>query len=125
MTTESNSEPDESDPADKSTEQRVISRVWRRLRAFLLDTCMLIAVCSVASGPGATMTVGGRTFRFGPFWSLGQWERLLQFCVTLVYFGVLNSSIAGGQTIFKRVMKIQSLIVPATPSPRLDPSSDL
>jgi uncharacterized RDD family membrane protein YckC len=43
----------------------------------------------------------------GPFWSLGGWSRLVESCVALVYFGVLNSSIAWGQTIGKRVMQIQ------------------
>jgi uncharacterized RDD family membrane protein YckC len=63
----------------------------------------------VCGGLELNMVIVGRHFAFGPFWSLGLggWGRLVEFCVFLVYFGVLNSSIAGGQTIFKRIMKIQ------------------
>ncbi len=97
-----------SDPAHQSPGDRVICGFWTRLEAFFLDSLALSCVWFVlAEGPIATTTVNGLTSKIGPLWSFGRWDCLLEFCVFLVYFGVLNSSIAGGQTIFKRIMKIQ------------------
>ncbi|MFI5460794.1 MAG: RDD family protein [Isosphaerales bacterium] len=96
MTIKSNFDLDVSDLADHSPGQRVISGFWRRLLAFILDGLLLGLVGVV---------LGLRLF--DPLARLGGWGRLLGFCVAIVYFGVLNSSIAGGQTIGKRIMKIQ------------------
>jgi uncharacterized RDD family membrane protein YckC len=82
--------------ADQSPGKRVISGFWRRSLAFILDG-LLLGVVGVALG----------LFFFDFLARLGGWGSLLGFGVTLVYFGVLNSSIAGGQTIGKRIMKIQ------------------
>ncbi len=109
MTMTSKFDRDVSDPADQSSGQRVISGFWSRLKALFFDSCVLGSVWYyLAQGP-MVFTVNGLARKIGPFplWSLGAWDRPLEFCVFLVYFGVLNSSIAGGQTIFKRIMKIQ------------------
>jgi uncharacterized RDD family membrane protein YckC len=84
------------DLADLSRGPRVISGFWRRLLAFILDG-LLLGLVGVVLG----------LFFFDPLARLGGWGRLLGFCIALVYFGVLNSAIAGGQTIGKRIMKIQ------------------
>jgi uncharacterized RDD family membrane protein YckC len=96
LTMKSNFDLDASDFADQSPGKRVISGFWRRLLAFILDS-LLLGLVGVVLG----------LFLFDPLARLGGWGRLLGFCVALVYFGVLNSAIAGGQTIGKRVMEIQ------------------
>jgi uncharacterized RDD family membrane protein YckC len=73
-----------------------MSGFWRRLLAFILDG-LLLGLVGIVLG----------LLLFDPLARLGGWGRLLGFCVALVYFGVLNSSIARGQTIGKRIMKIQ------------------
>jgi len=92
----SNFDLDLADLADKSTGQRVISGFWRRLVAFFLD-CMLLGLVGLVPG----------LFWFDSLVRLGGWGRLIGFFVAIVYFGVLNSAIARGQTIGKRIMKIQ------------------
>jgi uncharacterized RDD family membrane protein YckC len=106
-TTESNLDLDVSIPAGQSSGRRIISGFWTRLRAILLDSCALSALWYVLAQGPIVFTVAGLRRSVGPLWNPGGWDRLLEFCVFLVYFGVLNSSIAGGQTIFKRIMKIQ------------------
>ena len=108
MRMENRCELDVSNPADQSSGQRVISGFWRRLLALFLDLCVLGSVFQVLeSGGVGKIVVNGRAFASGPFWSLGAWSRLVESCVALVYFGVLNSSIAWGQTFGKRIMQIQ------------------
>jgi uncharacterized RDD family membrane protein YckC len=46
-------------------------------------------------------------FLFEFFASLGAWGRLVGLAVTLPYFGILDSSVGGGQTLGKRIMKIE------------------
>lgn len=41
------------------------------------------------------------------FAQMGGWGRLVGFTIALIYFGVMNSSIAGGQTLGKRVLRIR------------------
>jgi uncharacterized RDD family membrane protein YckC len=87
---------DASHLADKAPAQAVISGFWRRLVAFILDG-LLLGLVGVILG----------LLWFDPLARLGGWGRLLGFCVSLVYFGVLNSAIGGGQTLGKGTMKIQ------------------
>ena len=68
---------------------------WRRLLALLLDVLLLALVGYVL----------GKLFA-DPFSALGPWGRLVGFAIALAYFGVLNSRIAGGQTLGKRLMRI-------------------
>ncbi len=83
-------------PADRKADNRVIAGFWRRLLGFTLDG-LLLGFVGFAIG----------LFLFEPLARLGGWGRLVGFCVALVYFGVLNSSIGKGQTIGKRIMKIE------------------
>ena len=81
-----------------------IAGFWRRLGAFFLDYLAL----GVIGG-----TVG--FFMADEFVRLGPWGRLLGFSVALIYFGVLNSNITGGQTLGKRVLKVK--VVPTDGAP--------
>jgi uncharacterized RDD family membrane protein YckC len=77
-------------------EKRVISGFWRRILAFALDGVFLGLV-------GFALGI----FFYDPLAHLGGWGRLLGFCVALAYYGVLNSSIGNGQTIGKRIVKVE------------------
>lgn len=83
-------------PLGIEANHRIISGFWRRLLAFILDGLCL----------GLTGLIFG-LFLFDPLSRLGVWGRLLGFCIAMVYFGVLNSVIGKGQTIGKRIMKIE------------------
>lgn len=74
----------------------VISGFWRRLLAFIIDVLILGVVTSIAG-----------QFLFDFFAGLGPWGRAVGFAIALVYFGLLNSSVTGGQTLGKRVMRIK------------------
>lgn len=73
-----------------------ISGFWRRIFAFLLDAIIL----------GSAGLIAGY-FLFDFFAGLGPWGILIGFGVSLLYFGILDSSIGGGQTIGKRLLKIK------------------
>jgi uncharacterized RDD family membrane protein YckC len=87
---------DTSTLADCAAAKAVISGFWRRLLAFIFDG-VLLGLVGVILG----------LLLFDSLARLGGWGRLIGFCHALVYFGVLNSAIGGGQTIGKRIMKIQ------------------
>ncbi len=82
--------------AKKQKPDRLISGFWRRLFAFIIDASML----------GAFGFIAGKIF-FDFFAGTGAYGRLIGFVVALLYFGLLNSSIAHGQTIGKRILKIR------------------
>ncbi len=69
---------------------------WRRLIAFLIDGLLLGLV---------GLIIG--IFLFDFLAQLGGWGRLVGFCIALGYFGLLNSFIGKGQTLGKRIMKIE------------------
>ncbi len=75
---------------------RRISGFWRRIAAFLLDS-LLLALIGFALG----------AFCFDFLADLGALGKLLGFSIALAYFGLLNSSIGRGQTLGKRMMKIE------------------
>lgn len=83
-------------PISVGSQRRAISGFWRRLLASIIDS-LLLGLAGMACG----------LFLFDQFASLGGWGRLLGFFVALTYFGVLNSAIGAGQTLGKRVMKIE------------------
>jgi uncharacterized RDD family membrane protein YckC len=73
-----------------------IAGFWRRLVAFLVDLLILGA---------PTLVFGLALFRWAA--SLGEGGRLIGFFVALLYFGLLNSHIGGGQTPGKRLLGIR------------------
>jgi len=78
------------------SENRIISGFWRRLLAFFLDGT-LIGVFG--------FILGLSLFDF--FAQIGGYGRIVGFCIALAYFGLLNSSIGKGQTLGKKIMKIE------------------
>ena len=85
-----------SDQVELPQIHRVISGFWRRLLALILDSFVL----------GLVGVILG-LFLFDFFSQLGGWGRLFGFCIALIYFGLLNSTIGKGQTIGKRIMRIE------------------
>lgn len=77
-------------------EPKWISGFWRRLGALLIDALVLGAV-GFALGFVLENT----------FVEMGAWGRLVGFLIALVYFGVMNSSVIGGQTLGKMILKIR------------------
>jgi uncharacterized RDD family membrane protein YckC len=73
-----------------------ISGFWRRVGAFLIDTIVLGLV-----GQGLGL------FLEGFFVEIGAWGRLIGFVIALVYFGVMNSAVANGQTLGKKALKLR------------------
>lgn len=77
-------------------ERKAICGFWRRTLAFLIDTLILCVVGYVLG-----------IFVFDFLAQLGGWGKLVGFVIALLYFGILNSSIGGGQTFGKRLTKIK------------------
>jgi len=80
----------------EEVELKWISGFWRRIGALLIDTLILGV---------AGLVLGLFLERF--FVQMGGWGRLVGFSIALIYFGVMNSSVAGGQTIGKKALKIR------------------
>jgi len=73
-----------------------ISGFWRRIGALLIDSLILAVLGFLLS------------FLFkDTFVRMGIWGLLVGFAIGLSYFGVMNSKIADGQTIGKRILKIR------------------
>jgi uncharacterized RDD family membrane protein YckC len=77
-------------------ENKIISGFWRRLLAFFLDG-IFIGIFGLILG----------LFFFDFFAQIGGYGRIVGFCIALAYFGLLNSSVGKGQTIGKKIMKIE------------------
>lgn len=73
-----------------------ISGFWRRIGAMSIDL-LLLGIAGFALGVVLENT----------FVQAGAWGRLIGFSIALIYFGVMNSSMAGGQTIGKRTLKLR------------------
>ena len=73
----------------------VISGFWRRLGAFFLDVMML----------GVLGQILGYFF-FDELVAIGPWGRLLGWTVCVLYLGLMNSRLGGGQTLGKRLLRI-------------------
>jgi uncharacterized RDD family membrane protein YckC len=69
---------------------------WRRIAALLLDGLVLGLIGLLAG-----------SLLFDWFSDLGHAGRIVGFIVALIYFGILNSTLGGGQTLGKRIMKIE------------------
>ncbi len=77
-------------------EQEIFSGLWRRAGAFIIDAIVLVAFATLLG-----------FFFFYQFAALGPYGKLVGFCIAAVYFTFFNSSIGGGQTLGKRVLKIK------------------
>lgn len=86
----------EAPPIPEDSDRRAISGFWRRVLAFIIDG-LLLGLVGVICG----------LLLFDPLAQLGGWGRLVGFFVALVYFGILNSAVGKGQTVGKRLMKIE------------------
>ena len=73
-----------------------ISGFWRRLFAFVIDGIIL----------GVPAFILG-LFLFDQFARLGGYGRVIGFVVAFLYFGLMNSMLAGGQTLGKRLVRIR------------------
>ncbi|MCS2611147.1 RDD family protein [Halomonas dongshanensis] len=80
----------------EEVELKWISGFWRRIGALFIDT-LILGVAGLALG----------LFLESLFVQMGGWGRLVGFSIALIYFGVMNSSISGGQTIGKKTLKIR------------------
>ncbi|MEM6885760.1 MAG: RDD family protein [Verrucomicrobiota bacterium] len=78
------------------TPSNPIAGFWLRALALLIDSLIL----------GAAGFVLGLIF-FDYFCSIGSWGRLYGFVITLLYLGLMNSSLRNGQTFGKQIVKIQ------------------
>lgn len=73
-----------------------VSGFWRRVGALFVDALILCIVGLILG-----------LFLESLFVQMGAWGRLVGFSISLIYFGVMNSSIAKGQTIGKKALKIK------------------
>lgn len=74
-------------PAAGSSLSPVIAPLWRRLLAFLIDT-FLLGLLGIALG----------ALLHAQFAALGSWGRLVGFIIALLYFGLTQSHLRGGQS---------------------------
>jgi uncharacterized RDD family membrane protein YckC len=88
----------------EQVELKWISGFWRRICALLIDTLILGLV-------GVVLGLFFESF----FVQIGAWGRLVGFSIALIYFGFMNSSITGGQTIGKKILKLR--VVDSTNAP--------
>lgn len=77
-------------------ETRAICGFWRRLFALTIDSIFIGII---------GLIIGSVGYNF--FSQLGGYGRLIGFAIALTYFGFANSSIFGGQTLGKKIFKIQ------------------
>lgn len=75
----------------------LIAGFWRRVAAYLIDRYLVL-------GLGGYLL--GMAF-FNQFAGLAHWGRPAGYAVALLYFALLDSSLGGGQTLGKRLMKIK------------------
>jgi uncharacterized RDD family membrane protein YckC len=82
--------------AVEETNQKWIAGFWRRIGALFIDS-LILGVLGLAL-----------SFVFESlFVQMGGWGRLVGFVIALAYFGVMNSSVANGQTLGKKLLDIR------------------
>lgn len=75
---------------------RPISNFWIRIFAFIIDE-IIISIFGYLLG-----------FIFKNYFAqIGQWGIIIGIVVEIMYFGLLNSTVGGGQTIGKKLMRIR------------------
>ena len=72
-----------------------IAGFWKRLLAFTIDALIL-------GGFGQILALVFSDF----FYSIGPYGRPIGWTIALLYFGIFNSKLGGGQTLGKRLMKL-------------------
>lgn len=73
-----------------------ISNFWRRIGALFIDA-LILGIAGLILG----------LFLESTFVQIGAWGQLIGFSISLIYFGVMNSSVSGGQTIGKKILNIR------------------
>lgn len=71
---------------------------WRRVGAIVIDV-LLLGVIGAALG----------WLAFDALAALGSWGRVLGFVLAWPYFGLMNSRLAGGQTVGKRLLGLRTV----------------
>ncbi len=77
-------------------EERWIAGFWRRIGALIVDG-LVLGFAGFVLGLALEET----------FIQLGGWGRLIGFAIALLYFGIMNSSVTGGQTIGKKLLNVR------------------
>jgi len=77
-------------------EMKWICGFWRRIGAFLLDSVVL-----------GIVGLGMGFFLEKFFVEIGAWGILIGFSIALIYFGIMNSGLANGQTLGKKALEIR------------------
>lgn len=80
----------------EAVEKKWIASFWGRIAALIIDILLLGFVGFCLGLVLENVFVG-----------MGGWARLAGFVISLIYFGLMNSQLANGQTIGKRVLKIR------------------
>ncbi len=75
---------------------REIAGFWRRLGAFFVDTIIVGLSAFLVTWP-----------LFSPLSKLGAYGRVLGILIALPYYAIMNSKVAGGQTLGKRWLHIR------------------
>lgn len=80
----------------EATQQNWIAGFWRRVGALVIDL-MILGLLGLTLGH----------FFGDQFAQMESWGRLVGFGIGLIYFGVMNSALLGGQTIGKKLLRIR------------------
>lgn len=97
-------------PVLETPNRGYVSGFWRRIVALIVDWIIV----------GVPLEVFG-WFYFDRLSKIGDWGVLIGIIVALLYFGMLGSSVGGGQTLGMRVCRIK--VVDASGSPLTTPRS--
>lgn len=80
----------------EDVQEKWVCGFWRRIGALFIDT-LILGVFGYVLG----------IFLEDTFVQLGGWGKLIGFVISITYFGVMNSSLSGGQTIGKQLLNIR------------------
>lgn len=75
-----------------------LANVWRRIFALSIDLALL---------EGLSLILGWIFWDF--FAGLGRWGHLMGFSLFVLYFGIFTSQWGNGQTLGKRIARIQTI----------------
>ncbi|SJM92914.1 RDD family protein [Crenothrix polyspora] len=93
-----------SDGQFEKTGQEWICGFWQRIIANWIDMAFL-----------GLIGFGSGYFLEAYFVKIGVWGRLIGFCVAIIYFGVMNSTIFNGQTLGKKALKLRVVNIDNNP----------